>query len=58
MSKIADKLIEVEELLRAGFSVDDVAKIAGVPADWVIDVDLELSGMHQYDDSGYEEQNG
>ena len=53
MSKIADKLIEIEELLVAGFSVDDIMKVADVPADWVAGVELELRGMNQY---GYEEE--
>lgn len=52
MSKMADKLIEIEELLVAGFSVDDIVKIADVPESWVIGLELELRGMNQY---GYEE---
>lgn len=50
MSKIADKLIEIEELLVQGLDVDTVARLAGVPVNWVIETELELMGMHQYDD--------
>lgn len=53
MSKIGDKLVEVEELLRQGLDYEAVSKIADVPVSWVYDVDLELSGQHEY---GYEEQ--
>ena len=52
MSKIADKLIEIEELLTQGYTVDEVSRIAGVPVSWVIDTELEMMGMHQY---GYED---
>ena len=55
MSKIKDKLIEVEDLIVQGLDADTVAKIAGVPVDWVIDVELEMRGLHQY---GYEEEYG
>lgn len=55
MSKIGDKLIEVEELLVQGHDVDTVAKLAGVPVLWVIEVELELMSLHQY---GYEDEYG
>lgn len=53
MSKIADKLIEIEELLVQGHSAESVAKMANVPVDWVIETELEMMGLHQY---GYEDE--
>lgn len=52
MSKIGNKVIEVGELLTQGFDVDTISKIADVPVDWIIEVDLEMRGLGQH---GYED---
>lgn len=49
MSKINEKLIEIEEMLRAGMDVDTIAIAADVPSNWVIQVDLELMCKNQRD---------
>lgn len=54
MSKIADKLIEVEQLIIDGHDTETVARLAGVPVDWVIDTELEMRGMNEYPEDPYE----
>ena len=46
MSKITDKLIEIQELLEAGMDVELISKIARVPVDWVIAVAHEMMGHY------------
>lgn len=48
MSKMAELLIEVEELLSMGYAVNEVAQKLNIPVEWVIDTELELMGMHEY----------
>lgn len=57
MSKIGDKMIEIEELLAAGFSIDDTSKLSGAPIDWVVGVDKELSGITAYEYQYEENEN-
>lgn len=50
MSKIADKLIEIGEMIVQGMEANAIAAIAGVPLDWVFETELEMMGKHEYDD--------
>jgi hypothetical protein len=38
MARMSDLAIEVEEMLRAGNTVDDVVDALGVPFEWVLEV--------------------
>lgn len=38
MAKMSDLAIEVEEMLRAGNTVDDIVDALGVPFAWVLEV--------------------
>lgn len=44
MSKIADKLIDIEEMLRKGYPAEVVARYLNVPLDWVWQVEDQLNG--------------
>lgn len=48
MSKMAELLIEIEDLLKQNVDVDTIATVTGVPAGWVIELDKELMGLHEY----------
>lgn len=50
MSKLAEILTEVQDLLEDGYAVNEVAEKLNIPVDWVIDTEHELMGMHQYGD--------
>jgi len=38
MAKMSDLAIEVEEMIRAGNTVDDIVDALGVPFEWVLEV--------------------
>ena len=42
MAKMSNLRIEVEELIRNGYSANEVAEMVGVPVDWVLDVEEEI----------------
>jgi hypothetical protein len=42
MSKIADKLIEIGELIGQGMEPNVIAAITGVPVDWVIEAERTM----------------
>ena len=44
MSRMGDLLIDIEEMLEAGFTVDQISDTLNCPAKWVADVQLELNG--------------
>jgi hypothetical protein len=48
MSKIADKLIEIDELLARGATVYEAAELAGVPVEWVINRDQIIDEFVNY----------
>jgi hypothetical protein len=35
---MSDLALDVEEMLRAGNTVDEIAEMVGVPVDWVLEV--------------------
>ena len=45
MSRIADKLIEIEDLLAQGLDSATVAMAAQVPLEWVIGVETEMLNL-------------
>lgn len=49
MSRMKDKLLEVEELILQGFSCKEVSDRLGVPLQWAIDKELELIGPETND---------
>jgi hypothetical protein len=46
MSRIADKMIQIEKLIASGYSVKVTSEIANVPVSWVNIVERELFGMY------------
>lgn len=47
MAKMSDLAIEVEEMIRAGNTVDDIVDALGVPFEWVLEVGewIDLSAV-------------
>lgn len=45
MARMSDLMIDVEEMLRAGFSTEETAKALGVPFDWVKEVKYACDAM-------------
>jgi len=42
MSKVSDKVLEIEELVYSGIPNEEIAKFLSVPLSWVEDVATEL----------------
>jgi len=38
MARMSELMIDVEEMIRAGFTVDDIVEELGVPFQWVLDI--------------------
>lgn len=53
MSRVSDKLIEIEELLIEGHTVEDVAKLAGVSVQWVIETQREMNDHDEFEREEY-----
>ena len=48
MGRMSDIDIDIQEMLCAGYSVEDTAKALGVPVQWV---EGTLQGMEEFDES-------
>ena len=42
MARMSDLMINIEEMLRDGYSIEEVAKQFGVPFEWVKQVDFAM----------------
>jgi len=38
MARMSDLALDVEEMIRAGYTVDDIVDSLGVPFEWVLEV--------------------
>lgn len=48
MSKIAEKLIEIEEMLEGGYAASNISEALGVPIEWVDEIKKEMMGIPSY----------
>lgn len=56
MSRIAEKILEIEELLYQNYDCQTVAKMTGVPINWVKEIEDELYSSNYNIECDYEDQ--
>ena len=49
MSKMSELDIQVREMLQEGFSVAEISRLLGVPAEWVQDVEFDPESNGEFE---------